>query len=574
MSNHTEYYKHDKNERQWTPLAPVSSLATIGWSKASAKERKRKGTMKRKRVVKHDVDSKLDQRRKKCKRKKGYSNDVLNLVKMVQHPSLVDVGDGHIWDAVNGQLTIDGSRDHFPCLEGTAKVIVESGKISLLGYKLNERSEAIIMGPSWSNSVPVKAIGNAVVNVQSIANHKKPTVSSFSSAPNPVIISQRWQSACDRVLGVDEDGTPIDGVGVSVASTKSCSRTVICGAKSTGKSTLLRYLVNRHLSHCKSVFVLDCDVGQPELSPPGMLTLTLVQQPLLSPPHLHMTHDHLKAHFYGHVTSRNDPTTYVEMISDLMSVYQERMVNKSNDEEISLIVNTDGWVKGFGFEMISTAIERFQPTFVIQLVADSPSKTFSLDPVLPQESTLLQVEAYESQAAEIPAQALRSLRLSTYFFEDNTIWDRADFGAMGIVDHTCEIANTLAARRPYVVSMNSVRCEVPFVTSSNSMLDALNGSVVGLGVDIKGERYPSCLGLGIIRSIDQEQMLLYILSPVPPDKIVHVDVVVKGTLELPVECVYRGIHADALPYMACKRKVDSVGGEIMKSRHSIGRQNR
>jgi hypothetical protein len=71
-----------------------------------------------------------------------------------------------------------------------------------------------------------------------------------------------------------------------------------------------------------------------------------------------------------------------------------------------------------------------------------------------------------------------------------------------------------------------------------------------------------------------EQMLFYILSPVPLNKMVNVAVVLKGTLELPVECVYRGIHADALPYMACKRKVDSVGGEIMKSRHSIGRQNR
>jgi polynucleotide 5'-hydroxyl-kinase GRC3/NOL9 len=207
-----------------------------------------------------------------------------------------------------------------------------------------------------------------------------------------------------------------------------------------------------------------------------------------------MTHDHLKAHFYGHVTSRNDPTTYVEMISDLMSVYKERMVN--TNEEIPVIVNTDGWVKGFGFEMISTTIERFQPTFVIQLVADSPSKAFNLNPILPQETTLVQVEAYESQTPEIPAQALRSLRLSTYFFEDNTIWDRADFGAMGIVDHTCEIANTLAARRPYVVPLHSLRCVVPFVTSSNSMMDALNGCVVGLGVDIEGKDIRPVLALG------------------------------------------------------------------------------
>jgi hypothetical protein len=179
---------------------------------------------KRKRVVKPKVNVKPEQRRKKSRKRKESANNAGNLVKMAQLPSPVDVENGHIWDSVNGQLTIDGSRGHYPCLEGTAKVIVASGTINLLGYNLVEGCEAIIMGPSWSNSVPIKAFGNAVVNVQTISNHRKPTVTSFRSAPHPVFISKRWQSACDTVLGVDEVGTPIDSVGVSVGSAKSSSR--------------------------------------------------------------------------------------------------------------------------------------------------------------------------------------------------------------------------------------------------------------------------------------------------------------------------------------------------------------
>jgi polynucleotide 5'-hydroxyl-kinase GRC3/NOL9 len=383
-------------------------------------------------------------------------------------------------------------------------------------------------------------------------------------------ISQSWQSACDGVLGENKKGVRIPSLPVEVAA--ESHRILICGAKSTGKSTLLRYLVNRHLSHLGSLIVLDCDVGQPELSPPGMLTLTLVEDPLLSLPHAHMKHLHLKAHFYGHVTSRNDPTAYLEMISDLVGFYRDYVEKSEGQEKIPLVVNTDGWVKGFGFEVLSTIIERVRPTHVIQLTGNSPSKAFTLEPLLPTDSKLVCAEAFESQPqTEIPSQALRSLRLATYFFEDTTIWDRADFGPMGIVDHDCEIANTLAARKPYMVAMNSVRCDVPFALSSAAVLDLLNGSIVGLGVDNAGEMYPSCIGLGIVRSIDRERMIFYILSPVPPDKIVNVTVLLKGTLELPVECVFRGVHAEALPYMACSRKVHGVGGEVMKSRQNINR---
>ena len=68
-----------------------------------------------------------------------------------------------------------------------------------------------------------------------------------------------------------------------------------------------------------------------------------------------------------------------------------------------------------------------------------------------------------------------------------------------------------------------------------AVLDLLNGSIVGLSVDVVGEIHPSCIGLGIIRSIDREQMIMHILSPVPQDKITNVLLLLlNGTLETPL----------------------------------------
>ena len=64
--------------------------------------------------------------------------------------------------------------------------------------------------------------------------------------------------------------------------------TVVCGPKGAGKSTFARYLVNATLPHTSVVAYLDTDVGQPEFTPSGMVSLHLLTQPILGPAHTHM----------------------------------------------------------------------------------------------------------------------------------------------------------------------------------------------------------------------------------------------------------------------------------------------
>jgi polynucleotide 5'-hydroxyl-kinase GRC3/NOL9 len=49
---------------------------------------------------------------------------------------------------------------------------------------------------------------------------------------------------------------------------------VIRGPKNCGKTTFSRYLVNLLLTKWKKVAYFDIDVGQPEFTPPGLISLT------------------------------------------------------------------------------------------------------------------------------------------------------------------------------------------------------------------------------------------------------------------------------------------------------------
>ena len=63
---------------------------------------------------------------------------------------------------------------------------------------------------------------------------------------------------------------------------------VVCGGKNVGKSTFIRYLINRHLMKWKRVLVLDFDPGQSEFTVMGCLSVVLVEQPLLGPNFSHI----------------------------------------------------------------------------------------------------------------------------------------------------------------------------------------------------------------------------------------------------------------------------------------------
>lgn len=131
------------------------------------------------------------------------------------------------------------------------------------------------------------------------------------------------------------------------------------GLKSANKSTFNRFVVNRLLSQYSAVAYLDCDPGQPEFGPPGVVALTVLQSPLLGPSWSHMKLAEL-SFFVGAVTPELDPTLYFSYLCQLWLYYQRAFAC------LPLVVNLHGWMKGIGLDLIMQTIQLIRPSAVIQ----------------------------------------------------------------------------------------------------------------------------------------------------------------------------------------------------------------
>merc|ERR1719237_1320575 len=167
-------------------------------------------------------------------------------------------------------------------------------------------------------------------------------------------------------------------------------------------------------------------------------------------------------------------------------------------------------------------------------VTDSSKRTITLKTVSPPK-----VSPY----------SLRTLRICTYFvggydflLKNGILLDPQS----GIVDNYFCIGQTLASMSPYQVPMEAVRCILPnakdYAISSSGckdidfVYDTLNVSIVGLCHSSNDERPLRCYGLGIIRSIDRLNNILFILSPVDMRVLQeHVDTLVRGNIQVPIE---------------------------------------
>ncbi len=329
----------------------------------------------------------------------------------------------------------------------------------------------------------------------------------------------------------EEEDDVVNSMQQSAESMINQNRILICGAKNVGKSTFLRYIINRILSEPipltstkqpSEVAIIDLDSGQPELSPPGMLTLTVLKRPLLSDPPMNMvvggrsTHSddevfhHETAYFFGDVTSKSDPDAFIQMASQLMQQYETLRAAKK--APIPLVVNTDGWVKGFGFEILSAIIGAINPGHIVQILGSTKAKTFDMSShvVVPseciggnrkgiQQRHVHVIESYdegniaeyddgnksrrmsetsgyaESATGTLLATASdhRTHRLCAYFVggyekmtklhaRSNSENDPVSFHKeKGLIDAHSVIGLTLASMLPYAVPFHSVRLFAP-----------------------------------------------------------------------------------------------------------------
>ncbi|KAK6924916.1 Polyribonucleotide 5'-hydroxyl-kinase Clp1, P-loop domain [Dillenia turbinata] len=338
---------------------------------------------------------------------------------------------------------------------------------------------------------------------------------------------------------------------------------LICGAKNSGKTTFSRYLVNVLIQRYKKVAYLDTDVGQSEFTPPGCLSLTVIDKltPDLAIPCLKSP---LRCYYFGDTSSKRDPKAYLDSVYALYDYYRQEYCTSSTSNsvgklELPLVINTPGWVKGIGYEMLVEMLKYISPSHVVKINISTerknlPAGAFWLNEDDLENLILIELNSalQDSSIKLIPVQKnsklLRDLKLMAYF--------RQCFQSDRNITTIKELAHALAAHPPFEVPISRVKirhlhCEVP----TTVLYHSLNASIVGLAVDSKDSgNLPCTVGLGIIRGIDTLRQVLYIITPVPQSTLEDVDLLLQGFIQIPTcllqigGCMAPYMIANALPF--------------------------
>jgi polynucleotide 5'-hydroxyl-kinase GRC3/NOL9 len=168
-----------------------------------------------------------------------------------------------------------------------------------------------------------------------------------------------------------------------------------------------------------SIAVLDLDPGQPEFSPPGLVSLVQVAKPNLSPSFCHpgpeQGIDVIRSHAIASVSPAVDPEQYVDCALELFSCYQTKLAIKA-----PLIVNTPGWILGTGLEILMQLIKKMKPTEVIYMSQEGPEETVDGLKLACQDTPLVTLPSQASDYTSRTALHFREMQAMSYFHSVTT----------------------------------------------------------------------------------------------------------------------------------------------------------
>ncbi|XP_077221612.1 polynucleotide 5'-hydroxyl-kinase NOL9-like [Tasmannia lanceolata] len=364
-----------------------------------------------------------------------------------------------------------------------------------------------------------------------------------------IFIPNSWKEAANSIAFNSSDSPPI---------------AFVCGAKNSGKSTFSRHLLNTLLGSYNKVAYLDTDLGQPEFTTPGCLSLHVIDEQTPDLTILYMKTP-VRCFFFGDTSSKRDPEAYLDNIFRLYDYFQMEYY-KSNELEDSniqlpLVINTPGWVKGIGYDILVKMLRYISPTHVVQIRISAESKNlpkgaFWLDGNqrgvdLIDISSARQDSTNRSLLTQKDGRLMRDTRIIAYF--------RQCFRSDLNITTKNELVYALASHPPYEVPISRFKVmhlhrQVPF----SEIFHSLNATIVGLAVSSlkpteSKTSTPWCVGLGLVRGVDLSKELLYLITPVPRYNLEKVDVLLQGFIEIPTcllqvrGCMSPYISMDVLP---------------------------
>jgi polynucleotide 5'-hydroxyl-kinase GRC3/NOL9 len=225
-------------------------------------------------------------------------------------------------------------------VDGPARVHLRSGKVSVLGAQV-EKGEQIVV--RRGKRMPIMGLVDCEVELI-LGENASHTINDENTIPSS------WQLAAEEIL------THKEPITVLVIGSVDCGKTGFC-----------TFLANLAFEKKSKIVIIDGDMGQSDIGPPGTVSLCMFNEPVTDL--FKLRSEELK--FIG-VTS---PSGKNNTVLDAVGYLKQKAVDQSAD---FIIVNTDGWIEGNAATEYKVGfIERVTPDIIVAVQCED-----ELSPIL------------------------------------------------------------------------------------------------------------------------------------------------------------------------------------------------
>uniref|UniRef100_A0A182NMI5 Polynucleotide 5'-hydroxyl-kinase NOL9 n=1 Tax=Anopheles dirus TaxID=7168 RepID=A0A182NMI5_9DIPT len=320
------------------------------------------------------------------------------------------------------------------------------------------------------------------------------------------------------------------------------TRLMVMGGKGSGKSTLCQYLINRHVNQFGRVVLLDLDIGQPLLFVPETISVCVVQEPILGVGYFANVKPH-KCHLFGSLNVVSSPHVYLQNVRSLVKYCSEDPELKN----VPWIINTMGYVSGFGEELTAALVRVVQPTALLQLTIPKNFKqTAALNK--PQNYSIqltdAVVNAYKfnilkEEADQQPDPVKYTFHPVDVVYEPSS----ASFlppkrrtiailvQLVKILGDSCESFTDVKPHSAHLNDLSILITRDEYKPTKEKLQRVLDAALVYLCEKLENGHY-NCHGVGIVRAVDEKENV-YLLSSLTAEQLAKTNVLAICNTSLP-----------------------------------------
>ena len=383
-------------------------------------------------------------------------------------------------------------------IDGPASIYLISGKAEVLGAEIKPEMKVVVRR---GKRIPFEALSECEAEIYVSED------GSCIEVDAPAIPSS-WRAAVEEIL-----------------SKKDNRSILIMGGVDSGKTSFSVYLANSALRRGWRIAVLDCDLGQSDLGPPGTISLCFVDKQFTDLFTLFPD----ESVFIG-ITS---PSGVVDKV--VKAAAKLKNVASSSGKNL-LITNTDGWIEGEdAVEYKVKLIEALDPDCIVAIQAGG-----ELEPIISSAGKRRVISVEPPEKARRRDQETRRL-LRGFAYKKHLKGSRTRTFPLkwiqveGSLNLNSQVAERLRERIEKILGEEILYCEeklrfIVIVTERNTHLDmerlrtaeaeigkkiiALQkGDEKGILVSLE-DRNEKMLGIGTIESIDFRNGVVKVRTPV------------------------------------------------------------